>query len=368
MKRVLVLAGENFRVHSTNPLDLAEALAREGLEVTVAAPWDDDARVRSGGRGFAAVRIGREGSNASLWGGGVRLAARLRPDVVMGVNAVGFVAADVVRSFGLARRLASYALEYQLPDAAPRSLSVRWWALRARRADLVLATSAPRAAAMHAALKLARAPIVVENAPTQRPVPSAELRRTARAHGLRAERVVVYAGAINRVACLVEAVEASRLWTADAGLALVAFGGSSGERDALSAAIARAEGRAVLLPPVNGRGPLLSLLAGADAAVVLYDPAEGGANVALATPNKLYDALAAGLPVVTNDLPGPMREVLQAGAAAPCEPRNASSIAAAVDRLIGGQQAFAAAARRLFDDRFLDGRHLREAVRAVTAL
>jgi glycosyltransferase involved in cell wall biosynthesis len=202
----------------------------------------------------------------------------------------------------------------------------------------------------------------------RRAVPSDELRRLARAKGLRGDRLVVYAGAVHEAACLVEAAQASGLWSSDAGLALVAFGGSSDDREALERAVAASQGRAVLLPPVEGRDRLLSLLAGADAAVVLYNATQGGANVALATPNKLYDAFAAGLPVVTNDLPGPMHEALEAGVAVACEPRGPASIAAAVDALLAEREVFAASVRRLFDARFLDGRHLREAVRAVGAL
>ena len=368
MRRVLVLACETFRFHSTNPLDLAEALARGGLSVTVAAPFADDALERHRSRGFEALRLGIDGDNLRFWTGAVRVARRLRPDVVIGVNAVGFVAADLVHSLGLARHFVAYALELQQPSRHPRSLSVRWQAHRMRRASMVIATSEPRANAMREAFALSRPPMVAENAPTQRAPTSDALRAIARAHGLKASRIVVYAGTISEAACLVEAARSSRMWTSNAGLALVARGGTPSEREALTRAVAGSQGRAVLLPPVEGREPLLTLLSGADAGLVLYDPQSGGPNVAMATPNKLYDALAAGLPVVTNDLPGPMRDVVSSGAGVACDPRSPASIADAVDRLLGERDAFAASSRRLFDERFLDGRHLRPVVDALRSL
>ena len=368
MTSVLVLACETFRHHSTNPLDLAEALARAGLGVTVGAPWDPEARAQAAGRGFATCVVGREGRNAAFWSGALAAARRLRPDVVVGVNAVGFVAADLVRTARLARGLVALPLELQPPSGHARSLSVRWQARRLRTADLVLTTSGARAEAMRELFGLDERPLVVENAPLERPEPSDLLVHRAHAAGLRGRRIVVYAGALGAASCLLEAVEASRLWASDTGLVLVVFGGSDEQRRTLEAAVERSRGRAVLLPPVQGRGALLSLLSGADAALVLYDPEGAGENVQLATPNKLYDALACGLPLVTNPLPGPMSWVLAEGAGATCAPRSPESIAAAVDVLVADLEERRALARALFAEHFEGGRHLDEAVRRVAAL
>lgn len=369
-RRVLVLSTEPFRFQSTNPLDLAEGLASDGCDVTVAAPFATEALESNRHRGFSIHRL-EPGGNASFWWRSLRTARALRPDVVVGVNSVGFVAADLVRLAGLARACVAYQLELPSIAESPRSVSVRWFAGRVRHAELVLSTSEARAEVLRDRFHTPETPLAIANAPVRTPErASPELLQAARDKGLRGSRVLVYAGAHGSMTCLAAAAEASRLWASDVGLAIVAFGGSEAERRVVAEAVGRSEGRAVELAPVSGgRDKLLGLLAAFDAGLVLYDHrGDNGDNVRLATPNKLYDYLAAGLPVVASDTPGVLASADEAEFGVCCDPRDPRAIANAVDRLFADRERHAERTRSVFAERFSYARQSEAARKRIMAL
>jgi glycosyltransferase involved in cell wall biosynthesis len=97
-------------------------------------------------------------------------------------------------------------------------------------------------------------------------------------------------------------------------------------------------------PSVNGRIHVLEpvppdvldrYVAGADAVAILNQPAS--LNELLSTPNKLFEALGAGVPVVTSDFPL-RRQIVVESADGPlgvmCDPTDRSSIAAALATLL----------------------------------
>jgi glycosyltransferase involved in cell wall biosynthesis len=57
-------------------------------------------------------------------------------------------------------------------------------------------------------------------------------------------------------------------------------------------------------------------------------------NHRLTTPNKLFEAMAAGVPVVASDLPGMSRIIEETGCGLTCDPADPSSIAAAIRRIV----------------------------------
>lgn len=82
-------------------------------------------------------------------------------------------------------------------------------------------------------------------------------------------------------------------------------------------------------------GELLPWIHGADVNVVAIQPTT--LNHRLSTPNKLFESLAAGVPVVASDF-GPMRRIVMEDPDGPlgavCDPTDASAIAAAVRSLV----------------------------------
>lgn len=356
--RILILANERFVFQSVNPLDLAESLAQDGHDVTVAAPFGREAIEWNEGRGFRLIRLsaneGRLG-NFRFWTSALACTASVKPDIVIGVNAVGLVAADLAKSLRLVRASAWYALELSLPEENRSSLSVRWQTWRGRSSDFVIATGKDRAHEMVERFRLQRRPFVVANAPVKAPRPGRSLlRQQAVAKGLCAARYVVYAGSNGSANCLVEAARASALWKVDAGLVIAAFGGTSDDIAALLRAVSEPGTRAIVVPQIEGgRDSLLEWVVGADAGLVLFDHRSYRLrNFLWYTPNKLFDYMACGLPVVASDNPSLLEDVQAAGCGTCCDPRSPDAIAAAVDAVFNNREAMAARASELFADRY----------------
>ena len=94
-------------------------------------------------------------------------------------------------------------------------------------------------------------------------------------------------------------------------------------------------GRVHLLPPVPPHA-LLSWVADADVGVMPIQPST--LNHRLSTPNKLFECLAAGVPVVASDFPG-MREIILGGTDGPlgavCDPTDVADVARALRAVLG---------------------------------
>ncbi len=144
--------------------------------------------------------------------------------------------------------------------------------------------------------------------------------------GLTAHRIAVVHGELTRGKGLMETVAAVELLPDDCALVVL---GQGALHDALvqrASALSRA-GRFHLVPPVS-QEELMAWLSGADAAVVAF--AAGSLNQRYATPNRLFESLAAGVPVVVSDFPELRRVVDSDALGAYCNPASPSSIASAI--------------------------------------
>jgi glycosyltransferase involved in cell wall biosynthesis len=107
----------------------------------------------------------------------------------------------------------------------------------------------------------------------------------------------------------------------------------------------RFSGRIHVLGPVPP-DEVVPWVAGADVDVMALQPST--LNHILSTPNKLFEALAAGTPVVASDFPE-LRRVLLEDPAGPlgelCDPADPRSVADAIRRVIGGPPADVASLR-----------------------
>ncbi len=96
----------------------------------------------------------------------------------------------------------------------------------------------------------------------------------------------------------------------------------------------RLAGRVHHLPAVNPN-EVTSWVAGADVDVIAIQPTD--LNSRLSTPNKLFESLAAGVPVVSSDLP-PRREIILGDPDGPlgvlCDPTDPGSIAGAIRSIL----------------------------------
>jgi glycosyltransferase involved in cell wall biosynthesis len=166
---------------------------------------------------------------------------------------------------------------------------------------------------------------VVRNCPERYapPVPAPDRIRTALALPP-STRVVLYQGQLATERGIEQAIEAIRD-VPDAVLALLGFGRLRGELEA--AVRADPYGRVRLIdavPPAD----LLDWTASADVMVMPIQPTT--VNHRFTTPNKLWEAIAAGTPVVAGDLPGMAEVIRETRAGLLCDPTSPASIAAAI--------------------------------------
>ena len=113
-------------------------------------------------------------------------------------------------------------------------------------------------------------------------------------------------------------------------LVLLGYGGSRGVYAAL-ANEPRFQGRVHLLPPVPPTD-LLAWTASADVLVMAIQPTT--LNHRYTTPQKLWEAMAVGVPVVASDLPGMAPVVTATGCGVLCDPTLPASIATAIRSIL----------------------------------
>ena len=127
----------------------------------------------------------------------------------------------------------------------------------------------------------------------------------------------------------------------DAVLVLLGYGRL---RDSLATIVGREPyaGRVFLLEAVPP-SELLSWTASADVMVMAIQPSS--LNHQHTTPNKLFEAMAAGVPVVASDLPGMATIVRATGCGVLCDPTSPAAIAAAIRSVLGAPAPERAAMR-----------------------
>ncbi len=186
-------------------------------------------------------------------------------------------------------------------------------------------------------------PVVVMNCPPQAAAPGEPLVRDAL--GLGDRRVVIHHGVLGPGRGLDHLVGSVALLPAD--VVVVLLGGGP-----LAAGLAHAaeeppnRGRLFVLPPVPVED-VARWIAGADVGVIPFQAVDR--NNVLATPNKLFEYLAAGVPVVVSDFPEMRRIVEETGAGVAVDTTSPASLAAGIQMLLGepgaAREARRAAAR-----------------------
>src|SRR5574341_1555171 len=172
-----------------------------------------------------------------------------------------------------------------------------------------------------------------------------------RAHGLEGKFIALYAGAHGMSNDLGVVLEAAALLADQPEVALVLLGDGK-EKPALeSRARAMDLANVHFLPPIPKTG-MPQALAAADACIAILKPIEMYRTV---YPNKVFDYMAAGKPVVLA-IDGVIREVVeQAGAGIPVPPGDAQALAGAIRSLAADPQKrrlMGLAGRRCVEDSF----------------
>ena len=211
---------------------------------------------------------------------------------------------------------------------------MRWLVARAergwaRRADRVVTVNRPYAEVMAGRWGV-DLPLIVMNCSYRYVPPSPRERRFHDALGLDpATRVVFYQGGFSRDRGI-EQLIAAIPHVPGATLVLLGYGALQAELERVAADPAT-DGRVRIMaavPPTE----LLDWIASADVVAMPIQPTT--LNHRLTTPNKLFEALAAGVPVVASDLPGMAPIVRETGCGVLVDPTDPMAIAAALREVL----------------------------------
>ncbi len=306
--------------------------------------------------GQAVRRLGHDAGRALEIRAGFFEAARIAPpaDLVVAYHYLG-----IGTGLALGRRdgvpviyyagdifLASTALK-RLPAPIREGIR-RYERSAAQRADSVVTVNDGYARELARRLGVPL-PLVVLNCPPRTSPPEVPPRRFHAALGLPAEtRIVLYHGGFSPERGIEELIEA--IPQVDrAVLVLLGFGPLAGRFEALAADPATA-GRVIVMPAVPP-AELLDWVASADVAAMPILPTT--LNHRLTTPNKLWEAISVGVPVLASNLPG-MAEIVRAiDAGRLVNPNDPGSIAGGLTALLD-EPAEVRAARRA---RLLEAAH-----------
>lgn len=215
----------------------------------------------------------------------------------------------------------------------------RCWA---HDADLVLTVNEPYAELLTRQLHITRPPVVMNCPEAWRPpVPRPDLIREALGLGSDVS-VVLYQGQFISGRGIEQAM-AAILEVPDAVLALLGFG-SWLDRLTRETAGSPFAGRVAILPAVPP-SELLRWTASADVSVVAIQPTS--LNHRYTTPQKLFESIAAGVPVVASDLPGMADIIRTSRVGLVCDPQSPAAIAAAIREIVAAPAAEREAQRAL---------------------
>lgn len=220
----------------------------------------------------------------------------------------------------------------------------RW----ARRADRVLTVNRPYAEVMAARFGVPL-PAIVMNCSYRYAPHDPPVRRFHERLGLDpVTRVVLYQGGFSRERGIEQLLEAIGS-VPGAVLVLLGYGPLQAELEARAADPATGGRVRVLsaVPPTE----LLDWVAAADVVAMPIQPST--LNHRLTTPNKLFEALAAGVPVVASDLPGMAGIVRDTGCGLLVDPTDPVAIAAALREILDAPEAD----RRAWRERALAAAH-----------
>lgn len=301
-----------------------------------------------------------------FWGGAVRRLRDWRPDVVHANDGNTLAPALVLRALTDARivydahELWTRRNVRQDRILAPALESVTEW-LGVRRASGVITVSPSIVVWMKRRFRLAEPPTLVRNIPHRAgPVPDPSQGRLRELAGLEpTTRVIGYCGGVTTGRGLEETLDA--LTRLDDATHLVMLG--YGDPRYIAGLMARADELGVrrrvhLVGPVPGP-EVPAALADADVSVVYVRPICLSYRYSL--PNKLFESIHAGLPVVAADLPDTAAIVQQYGIGEVFGAERPDQLADAIERVCAASDRYHAASRAAADD--LDWSH--EAARLI---
>lgn len=334
-----------------SPLDarfikMRASLLAAGFAVSAAAPAD--AAVHPDARAVASTAPSAPGALGAFLRARARAAALARaasdtaPDVIITFDPEALPAAVAAKRMTGARLIydAHEFHEDEAPDAPARGRWVKRTELRTATALDGFVTVNASIAALYARERPGfPAAVVVHNATPAAPAPMRDGRLRAAAGLNEAARVLLYHGGLRDLRGLNALVDAADLLPSPWRVVLMGDG-------PLASALRDRSPRTILLPPAPN-AELPQWTADADLGAILYE--DVGRNQRFATPNKLWEYPAAGVPILASDLPEIRAAVSNAQMGWLLPPNSdAAAVAKAVAALTPSQLAEASANARGF--------------------
>ena len=179
-----------------------------------------------------------------------------------------------------------------------------------------------------------RPPLTVRNCPPYKsPIESTRLRDELARQGIAFSTIVLYQGLIDSMRCIEEVAEATRYF--DEGVVLVIIGSGWGKWTDASSVLSGHD-RIVVLPRVP-YGELPTYTASADIGILLYR--NDCRNNYYCAPNKVFEYMMMGLPVIAANYPGMLALVEGGGVGLCVDPQDPKQIAAVVNRMAADPEA-----------------------------
>ncbi|WP_420818992.1 glycosyltransferase [Ornithinimicrobium flavum] len=192
---------------------------------------------------------------------------------------------------------------------------------------------------------LERVPTLVRNIPPARPTPAREQGRLRELAGLGpGARVVSYTGGITTGRGLEETVDALALLGPDVHLVLLGYGDPRYVAGLLDRVERTGVADRVHLVGSVPSAQVPSTLADADVAVVFVRPICLSYRFSL--PNKLFESIHAGLPIVAADLPDTAQVVTEHGVGEVFDARTPADLAAAIEQVLADPERYRRASAR----------------------
>ncbi len=220
------------------------------------------------------------------------------------------------------------------PEMGQHALFSRFWRWLEKKlvrgVDLIVTPEGNRARIYLDEYGAPELPLVVANCPPFRP-PAAgtSLRDLAAAKGMPSSCVVLYQGLVTRERCIDEIVAASGHFAADVTLAIV----GNGIDDWMDPEARLPAGRPILYHRHVSYEQLFDYTASADIGLLFYR--NTCRNNYFCAPNKLYEYMMMGLPVITCNYPGLVGFVEENEIGLCVDPEDPLAIAAAINRVAG---------------------------------
>ena len=283
------------------------------------------------------------------WIGAVREGRRLAPDVVHANDANALIPALLICAGTRARfvydshelwRRRNIRQDRWLAPAAEAIIE----RLGIRRAGGVITVSGSIADWLQRTYRLPERPTLVRNIPTARTVPHPAHGRLRELTGLQpADKIVSYTGGITTGRGLEETVDAVALLPSDVHLVLLGYGDQGYTAGLLRRAREAGVAERVHLAGSVPSAQVPQTLADADAAVVYVRPI--CLSYLYSLPNKLFESIHAGLPIVAADLPDTAAIVREYGVGEVFDAGTPQELAAAIEQVLADPSGYRTAAR-----------------------